>query len=427
MFLWIFFFFALVVPSFTLQMSFVESVLPKAKPMPLPLVSDVPGTWAHDTMSRRVLAMVDDVIEDNPSWREPLMALRLEIERNEALKPICDGAVDEAEWNALLEREKGKTWLSATWLLAEFYLYRRIVECTCYFKNKVDVFEKAKRLGLEASMDTLEELAKKADFDLDPTETFLCLSLWGNRMDLSLWPASTNVAAQKGQFDEVLKQSKKQLLKDDAFEASKYLDSLKDATIDIVVDNAGFELVADLFLADFLIASGKAKQVRLRTKHHPTFVSDVLNKDVHEHVDILSKVKDFPNFAKVASRWKSYLDNEKLILKDETYWAMPYPLWEMPPALRRDLTSSALIVVKGDANYRRALGDRPWPYDAPFADVCSYFPAPVLCLRTLKAELGTGMDIDKVNAASKADPNWLTNGKWGVLQFREASSAPSDN
>ena len=31
--------------------------------------------------------------------------------------------------------------------------------------------------------------------------------------------------------------------------------------------------------------------------------------------------------------------------------------------------NSALVVVKGDANYRRVLGDRPWPLDAPFKSV----------------------------------------------------------
>merc|ERR1711924_409643 len=69
----------------------------------------------------------------------------------------------------------------------------------------------------------------------------------------------------------------------------------------------------------------------------------------------------------------------------DTYWAMPYALWDVPETLYDHLRdSSSLIVVKGDANYRRALGDQPWPLDAPFAEVCSYAPAPLLCLRTLK-------------------------------------------
>lgn len=42
-------------------------------------------------------------------------------------------------------------------------------------------------------------------------------------------------------------------------------------------------------------------------------------------------------------------------------------MWAQPASLRSDLKqNSALVVVKGDANYRRMLGDRPWPFDAPF-------------------------------------------------------------
>ena len=64
------------------------------------------------------------------------------------------------------------------------------------------------------------------------------------------------------------------------------------------------------------------------------------------------------------------------------------------------------------------LGDRPWPLDTPFAAVASPFPAPLLCLRTLKAELGCGMPPAKTAAAAAADSAWLTNGKWGVLQLK---------
>ena len=101
---------------------------------------------------------------------------------------------------------------------------------------------------------------------------------------------------------------------------------------------------------------------------------------------------------------------------------MPYALWDVPEALYDHLrASSDLIVVKGDANYRRALGDRPWPLDAPFADVCSYAPAPLLCLRTLKAELGCGMAKAGTDRAASSDETWLTDGRWGVVHFSPAA------
>jgi hypothetical protein len=58
-----------------------------------------------------------------------------------------------------------------------------------------------------------------------------------------------------------------------------------DGNIDIIVDNAGFELVSDLALADHLVSSGVAKAVTFRLKGHPTFVSDALGKDLRDTVD----------------------------------------------------------------------------------------------------------------------------------------------
>ena len=42
--------------------------------------------------------------------------------------------------------------------------------------------------------------------------------------------------------------------------------SFHDIIIDIVMDNAGFELFSDLCLSDFLISTGIASLVRLRVK-----------------------------------------------------------------------------------------------------------------------------------------------------------------
>lgn len=47
-----------------------------------------------------------------------------------------------------------------------------------------------------------------------------------------------------------------------------------------------------------------------------------------------------------------------------------------------------MVFVKGDANYRRLIGDRLWETDTLFSDVAGYFPTRLCALRTLKAELG---------------------------------------
>ena len=75
-----------------------------------------------------------------------------------------------------------------------------------------------------------------------------------------------------------------------------------------------------------------------------------------------------------------------------------------------------MVFVKGDANYRRLLGERDWPYAMPFREVVCYFAAPVCALRTLKAEIGCGMPEEKTAAAAAEDGQWLVSGRYGVIQ-----------
>ncbi|KAJ8605800.1 hypothetical protein CTAYLR_000534 [Chrysophaeum taylorii] len=390
-------------------------VLPMFRPMPEPLRSTEVGTWAHDTMSRRVIEeIVDRVVygdNDVRAWEPALEELRRDVVEGGVLRALDEEACDAAAWNNILGRHEGETWLSAPWLVAEFYLYRRIAGLS-YFKDGRDCFETAKAKGLAASLPTLKQLK------MPPiTELFVAVSLWGNRMDLSLWPEGGE--AQR-EFDEVLARGKAQLLADDSEELLAHLRKGGEVA-DLIVDNAGFEVLTDLLLADHLVSSGAVQRVRFRVKHHPTFVSDVMAKDLDTHVEAL---RDDLELKPLGDKWKRMFDDGTFVVaNDDGYWAMPFAFWEMPEALRADLATSHLLVIKGDANYRRCLGDRPWPLDAPFSQVCSYFPAPVVCLRTLKAELGCGMDPVKLKHAQTTDPNFFTNGKWGVIQF----ATPYDN
>jgi hypothetical protein len=75
------------------------------------------------------------------------------------------------------------------------------------------------------------------------------------------------------------------------------------------------------------------------------------------------------------------------------------------------------LINKGDANYRRLLGDRHWPYTTPLADILCYLPAPLAALRVFKSEVAAGLKPGQPESLDRADPGWKTNGKWGVLQF----------
>lgn len=438
-------------------------------PLPEPILSLTPGTWAYDTMSRRIdEEILERTFKDNESQftsdeafasaYEKFKNLRKELQDAantplRQLNPLPSHLQNDPirvreykEWEQILSTyvENNDTWLSTPWLVAEFYLYRRLMETFDYFNPESsthlhDPFHPQKFAGLATSPATAEPiLAQLSTLGSKPTEDGMALAaafaLWGNKMDLSIWPADTEESAGvPGLFQNILASANDNLLHDDTESLVKYGATLKergDAVIDIVVDNAGFELIMDLALADYLIDAGVAKCVRFQLKSHPTFVSDAMEKDLREHVEYYANLKEeeFANCRAAGERWLSYLDDGKWVCTENSFWVQPPPMWRMPPDLRVDMEAKCdLAFIKGDANYRRLLGDLQWDFSAPFEDVVgNYFPCPVCALRTLKAEIGCGMEKAKVDNAMALDDNWSTNGRFGVVHFSMGAKKIAD-
>ena len=77
-----------------------------------------------------------------------------------------------------------------------------------------------------------------------------------------------------------------------------------------------------------------------------------------------------------------------------------------------------MVFVKGDANYRRLVGDFYWQHDTEVQSIVGgYFPAPVVALRVLKSELAVGVPSAVEEKVKVIDSKWMVNGKWGVIQF----------
>jgi hypothetical protein len=104
-------------------------------------------------------------------------------------------------------------------------------------------------------------------------------------------------------------------------------------------------------------------------------------------------------------------------LCDDYFWTSPLAFWEIPDTLKKELSHSNLIIIKGDANYRRLLGDRHWNFTTKISDIVCYLPAPMVALRTLKSEVAAGIKPEVLEEVVKSDSAWLTNGQWGVVQF----------
>lgn len=375
--------------------------LPVTPPPPL-RGADI-GSFAHDTVVRRMPATVRRVLHENslsPEATQAVLALAEEIPHAPIRAPHDHSAPDLALWEAYCAPYLGQNWLEVPWFFAETAMYRRILEATGYFKPGsgfyVDPYTLQKRLALE------EFRFASLPGDLAAA---LAASLWGNQADLSLWPAGENTTP-----------GATHILADDTPQVVAYLTELirHDARVDLILDNVGSELVHDLLLADHLLRHGL--HLVMHAKPHPTFVSDALVVDVQNTVGWLSQ-HQHAQVAAVGNHLLAALADGRIELRDDWYWTSPLPGWEMPAALRADLSQSGLLISKGDANYRRWFGDCHWPTHTPLQHVLSYVPAPLLLLRTCKSEIVLGIEPEHSHAVAQQDAEWMTSGRWGVIQL----------
>ncbi|HMO58838.1 MAG TPA: damage-control phosphatase ARMT1 family protein [Roseiflexaceae bacterium] len=381
------------------------------------------GSFAENTIRTRLPAIARRIFRENQlsaSVAAQLEALIADIPHT-SLSPIADNAPDVDSWNAALAPYTGASWLEAPWFVVETYFYRRVIAATRYFHGGIDPFSLQKRLGLNTSSAPIAALAGRLAAWLagnsPPTALapLLTIALWGNQADLSLWPAdaAAHAAAETLHTDET------QIIVNDTAAVAAYL-ARPTPRIDLVADNAGYELVCDLALVDLLLHGGLAHQVVVHVKLHPTFVSDATEADVHATIAHLGTAADAPTRA-FGTRLQAALDAHRLQLQCHPFWTSPLVGWEMPADLYSTLSHTRLLISKGDANYRRWLGDRRWPFSLPFSRVVHYTPAPLLALRTCKSNLIVGLDPLKPAELAACDPGWLTNGRWGVIQFSAAT------
>ena len=406
----------------------VQSLRPKL-PIPSPLRGAEIGSFAHHTITVRMPDIVRRVSAENefpPPVTTRLTAL-IDALPHGRIRPL----VDSNDWNRYTAVYPNHDWLDVPWFFAETYFYRGILEATGYFGegpfSGVDPFARQKWRGLEATMMRTRALAAQLQGWLVSgwqSQTFgrlLAIDLWGNQADLSLWPADSG--AKPDHTDSA--SQREHLIADDTTAVMHHLTTrLQDnptTRLDFLIDNAGIELVCDLALSDYLLSSGFSNSVRFHLKIHPTFVSDATIQDVAATIAFLQDDKD-ENARALGGRLAGHAADGRLQLQDHPFWTSPLPAWEMPTDLRVDLAAAGLIISKGDANYRRLLGDRHWPFTAPFADVVGYLPAPLVALRTLKSDVLAGLASGLQTILDQKDPNWLTNGRWGLIQFFDPQS-----
>lgn len=404
--------------------------------IPSPLLGSEENTWANFTVTVRMPEIGRRVLVENtypPIVVEKLECLLQEIPYGPIREIEDTSAPDINSWHGYCAPYLGYTWLDVPWFFAETYFYRRILEATGYFQPgpyaHADPYAYQKRQALVTAHRDIHTLSSQLSEIIQKNETqdrkvfkddlirMLYLCLWGNSLDLSLWPVEPSSSASHPNLPgEDVK--KGYILIEDTGALIDYILRYERPfeRVDFILDNAGFELVCDLALVDFLLGNDLATMVYLHPKGHPTFVSDAIREDINNTIAYLTSNSNAEVQA-FSSRLRSYLKRPRILLREDFFWTSPLSGWEMPDDLYQELERSDLIISKGDANYRRWLGDRHWPFTTLFADIMAYIPAPFLALRTLKAQVASGLKPEQIIELDTKDPNWMTNGCWGFVQF----------
>jgi len=338
--------------------------------------------------------------------------LRDAMASNAALPELTSEGSGADGWRAALHARAGESWLGTDWFFAETYAYRQLVERARFWESGRDPFLPNKREEY-ASPAHAEALERALGLRLAREERLHALfgaALFGNRIDLSF-------AASR---EHGLGVEAEDWLIDDR-EAATTLAMRGTGPVHLILDNAGTELSCDLVLADFLVNELGAKVV-LHAKMHPTFVSDAVEADVLRFLGRAEQPSDFAialpkEGAALVARLGEAHASGRLRLTSHLFWNGPESLWDLPEELAHEFASARLVVLKGDANYRRATGDAVWPPHTPFRDVAAYFPAPLLALRTLKSDPIVGLRPGQAEELDAVDARWRVNGKRGVASL----------
>jgi hypothetical protein len=381
-----------------------------------PIISE-PGSFPWTVLHHRHPTLLRQVLEGlpyPPVHQEAVEGLGKEI--TETIQPLTDQAPDALRWNKWAAEYVGHSWYEVPFLWAENYFYRKLLAAVGHLEpgpwQGVDPFGPAKAAELAgAAVD--EELAALDGLPglsaVERLDVLVSASLWGNRADLGFLIQAGHENISAGQADQLLVDDRP-LLRD--LLAGAAADR---ASVILVADNAGRELLPDLVLVDHLLSTG-AGTVILHLKPRPYFVSDAMTADV---LAAVRRLQAGPEMASsIGDRLWAALGTGQLVLRADPFAVAPLEYQDLTPDLRDEFSAAALTIMKGDLNYRRLVGDRHWAATASFAELTAHFPGPVVALRTLKSDVIVGLDEPTLARLEAPGQPWRSTGHYAVIQGR---------
>lgn len=400
---------------------------------------------------------------DGFSILRKLKELRAEILENRLIPQlITELGSDIGDYNTELKLLGPVSWHNSPWLFTECYLFRRLhtlfSDSRTNFWRDFDIWHCRKVEALEEGRASIIELvryyldlersfnhARGVDSERDELdlslEELLEISLWGNSADL-LSPKSALVDGSKNQQSKDSRTKRKQnILVNDVKPVLATLRSLKaqqarKVSIHIVLDNAGLELVSDLILSAALLTTGCAHQVVFHGKAFPWYISDATLKDFDHVVESFFSPADCPTdkatsetvsaLRHFGTKLKGWLSSSsaRLIFSADPFWTTAHPFARLPevaPQLLSQLQDAALVIFKGDLNYRKLIAGGRWPPTTPFKTAIgpvADFGIRILALRTCKGDACVGLTRESAYHVDPAGTGyWTRTGEYGVISY----------
>jgi len=372
------------------------------------------GTFARKTIEELKANIVDRVLADfdyTPKIRKDLLELQASLTKG-TIQLLRENVSDKPLWDEDVTPWLGKSWLELPWLLAETYFYRRLLEDVQYFQPgpwmHKDPYRRMKTTEILQALPFFvaeyEDHAVSRDFE--DFSKALHNALWGNRADLS----------NLEHFENNTDNHTYSLIRDDSLAVFELL-AKKPANIAYLFDNIGRELYFDLAFIRYLLESGLAKSITFYLKNQPFFVSDAMPEDLDYVLKVLESSKT-PATRKLAAEIKTWIQSGIITVEAPPFLATSREYHRLPDSLKSQLGAFDLAILKGDANYRRLIGDRYWNPTTAFEEVASYFPTSLVSLRTTKAELIVGLSQEQLDDLNQnAEANWMFNGDRGMISF----------
>lgn len=424
------------------------------------------GTMAQETARTRWEGIVQNMVDTVGSFmakntlrpqqkaealdiQHQLRILRQEIISNGRLQPInLRGDPDERWYNKHLGCQTQLSWQAAPWLFAECYLYRRVQALFggSVFWHDFDVFKDQKDSAFINSQTAVQDLAMQFIINVEQGDRsddseLLRLKEFSDIIQVALWGNATDLSLQNRPSAEDLKLIQKRrfaaaVVDNDLDQLWSYLNApaykASDRNVDIVLDNAGFELLTDLVFAVYLMDRRIARKVTLHTKAFPWFVSDATPTDIASLMNLMRSAEDFPcrdYIDPLCDRIAVHLSAGNITTTQHWFWTTGSAFSDMPwraPDLLQDLSKRDLVIFKGDLNYRKLTSDCLWSHTTPFKTALGQLGSgsglKILALRTNKADVCVGLESeDQVNQLNQACPKggWLRTGKYGVISFSD--------